>query len=170
MLYLLLLISFKKELAEWQSSADKVFEFHAETMDRIAALKSKEFSIDYDQDFMNDIEPDQREFVTDFLKAEPEHKISDVIADMNSDVTQFRQTLNTSNQFLIESDELLQKYNSELAHKAAESTRIIPIDTDQGIIGLNTHKKREDELSNIHTLLRLFSRQSSSEENMDIDQ
>lgn len=145
-------------------------------MDRIAALRDNDFCIQYNLDFVDEIDPEQREFV-EKMQNKPEHKISDIIADMNSDVTHFRQILNTANQFVNESDSFIKKFKKELLEKVEEESRMIPIDADTRILGPNENtkeKRKQDEFRNLEKLIKLSTRQITNSHNknnneMDID-
>lgn len=151
----------------WQACAEKLFDEHAIAMDRVKAQRSNDFCAPYRLDFMDDIDPEQREFVQR-MHNKPEHKISDIIADMNSDVTNFRQILNTANQFVNESDTFIKKFKKELLEKIEEESRMIPIDADIRVLGPNENTKerrKQDELRNLETLIRLSTRQLVAKQN-----
>lgn len=136
-------------------------------MDRVKEQRSNDFCIPYELDFIDDIDPEQREFVAR-MQNKPEHKISDIIADMNSDVTNFRQILNTANQFVNESDTFIKKFKKELLEKVEEESRMIPIDADVRVLGPNENtkeKRKQDELRNLETLIRLSTRQQLNQQN-----
>lgn len=130
-------------------------------MDKVAALASKGFQTQDNQTFIDDLEPDQQTFVSEFLNTEPEHQISEVVSTMDAEVNRFRLVLETANQFNIKSAKVAKKELSRLAHIINENTRLVPIDTDDNEIGLfqdNEQKRKESELRNSENIFRLLSR------------
>ncbi|KAI9250381.1 hypothetical protein EDC94DRAFT_623130 [Helicostylum pulchrum] len=153
--------SIKSEIKEWKRGADKVYDHHALTVDKVAALASKGFQTQDNQTFIDDLEPDQQNFVNEFLDTEPEHRISEVVSTMDAEVNQFRLVLETANQFNIKSAKVAKRELSRLAHIINENTRLVPIDTDDNEIGLfqdSEQKRKESEHKNSENMFRLLSR------------
>jgi Mg/Co/Ni transporter MgtE len=132
---------------------------HAEALEK---PENNNFVVEYDESFIDELEPGQREFVKNFLEEEPEYNISDEVADMPKEISQLLQLLVRVDQVQRQAGEMIGEYNTEIAHKVRERSRIIPIDSDDQVLGLfedTEEERRQSEFQNAHNILRLLSRQ-----------
>lgn len=160
-----LLLRLQDEINDWEKCAEKALDLHVQAWHKLDDLEQNNFTQEYDDSWIEEIDPDQREYINNLIKEEPRYKISDVVASMERDVTQFRSILNTTYKFQNEAAQLANVYNSEYAHRKREQARIVPIQSDEKLVGLfkNTQEeRRQNEFKNMYDILRLMSRQSKT--------
>ncbi|CEP10962.1 hypothetical protein [Parasitella parasitica] len=148
------------EIDDWKLCSGKVYQAHAEAKDAILPV----YNLDYkeiDKEFIcQNIDEQQLGFYLEYCKPKEEEEKEKAMLEsyepISDSVTQIRQVLNTTHQFVLASQRLIHRRRSHLAKQICERERIIPTEYDyqctQGVF-FSEDRKKESELRNIQRMI-----------------
>lgn len=162
--------SITDEIERWEKCEEAVFDKHAAATDKLQTARLNREN--QSEDFMDHIEPDQREYLDQFTFDEIDPEIIKRISKMDVEIPLLRQTMSIASHFNKQAAKLADNTKLELAHKVRENSRIVPLDADRRTLGLfedTGTKRKEDEIQNVELSFRLLAGSSKEDMSMDLD-
>ncbi|KAI8638283.1 hypothetical protein BD408DRAFT_446939 [Parasitella parasitica] len=146
------------EIDDWKTCSGETYQAHAEAKDEILPSAVLEYNNINEEAMFQSLDEQQQRFYLKYCKQQQQETamLQKNYGAISPGATQIRQVLNTTHQFTLVSQRLINHRRSKLAKQICERERIIPTEYDyQYATGVfyREDRKKESELRNIQRMI-----------------